>query len=174
MTASTSPPWKRREKVLCAVSGGADSVYLLHRCLEGAAGHGYAVCAAHYDHGLRGEESGARQPLRRGHVPRAGRGVPHGPGRRALVCARAAARHGGGGARAALRLFAGGRREAGRAAHRHGAQRRRQRGDHAAGPWRAARACAAWAASRPGGGTSCGPCWPSRARRWRSISPRGA
>ena len=44
-------------KVLCAVSGGADSVYLLHRCLEGAAGHGYAVCAAHYDHGLRGEES---------------------------------------------------------------------------------------------------------------------
>ena len=45
-------------KVLCAVSGGADSVYLLHRCLEGAAGHGYAVCAAHYDHGLRVEESG--------------------------------------------------------------------------------------------------------------------
>lgn len=45
-------------RVLCAVSGGADSVYLLHRCLEGAAGHGYAVCAAHYDHGLRGEESG--------------------------------------------------------------------------------------------------------------------
>ena len=23
-------------RVLCAVSGGADSVYLLHRCLEGA------------------------------------------------------------------------------------------------------------------------------------------
>ena len=33
-------------RVLCAVSGGADSVYLLHRCLEGAAGHGYSVCAA--------------------------------------------------------------------------------------------------------------------------------
>ena len=33
-------------RVLCAVSGGADSVYLLHRCLEGAREHGYAVCAA--------------------------------------------------------------------------------------------------------------------------------
>ena len=44
-------------RVLCAVSGGADSVYLLHRCIEGAAEHGYAVCAAHYNHCLRGEES---------------------------------------------------------------------------------------------------------------------
>ena len=44
-------------RVLCAVSGGADSVYLLHRCLEGAAGHGYSVCAAHYNHCLRGAES---------------------------------------------------------------------------------------------------------------------
>ena len=45
------------KRVLCAVSGGADSVYLLHRCLEGAAGHGYSVCAAHYNHCLRGAES---------------------------------------------------------------------------------------------------------------------
>ena len=44
-------------RVLCAVSGGADSVYLLHRCLEGAREHGYAVCAAHYNHCLRGGES---------------------------------------------------------------------------------------------------------------------
>ena len=44
-------------RVLCAVSGGADSVYLLHRCLEGAEAGGYAVCAAHYNHSLRGEES---------------------------------------------------------------------------------------------------------------------
>ena len=44
-------------RVLCAVSGGADSVYLLHRCLEGAAENGFGVCAAHYNHCLRGAES---------------------------------------------------------------------------------------------------------------------
>lgn len=44
-------------RVLCAVSGGADSVYLLHRCVEGAAAHGFSVCAAHYNHCLRGDES---------------------------------------------------------------------------------------------------------------------
>ncbi len=44
-------------RVLCAVSGGADSVYLLYRCLEGAGERGYSVCAAHYNHCLRGEES---------------------------------------------------------------------------------------------------------------------
>lgn len=44
-------------RVLCAVSGGADSVYLLHRCVEGAAAHGFMVFAAHYNHCLRGEES---------------------------------------------------------------------------------------------------------------------
>lgn len=44
-------------RVLCAVSGGADSMYLLHRCLEGAKEHGYGVCAAHYNHCLRGAES---------------------------------------------------------------------------------------------------------------------
>lgn len=44
-------------RVLCAVSGGADSMYLLHRALSGASEHGYSVCAAHYNHCLRGEES---------------------------------------------------------------------------------------------------------------------
>ncbi len=39
--------------ILCAVSGGADSMYLLERLRE----LGYAVAAAHYDHGLRGEAS---------------------------------------------------------------------------------------------------------------------
>lgn len=41
-------------KVLCALSGGADSVCLLHflSTLEGV-----EVCAAHYNHRLRGEES---------------------------------------------------------------------------------------------------------------------
>lgn len=36
-------------RVLCALSGGADSMYLLSRLLEG----GYAVHAAHYNHALR-------------------------------------------------------------------------------------------------------------------------
>lgn len=40
-------------KVLCALSGGADSMYLLCRLLEGAQRGGYTVCAAHYDHQLR-------------------------------------------------------------------------------------------------------------------------
>ena len=44
-------------RVLCAVSGGADSVYLLHKCCELRAAKGLAVCAAHYNHCLRGEES---------------------------------------------------------------------------------------------------------------------
>lgn len=41
--------------ILCAVSGGADSMYLLERLRE----LGYPVAAAHYDHGLRGEASKA-------------------------------------------------------------------------------------------------------------------
>lgn len=39
--------------VLCAVSGGADSMYLLCRLLEGRERYGWTVCAAHLDHGLR-------------------------------------------------------------------------------------------------------------------------
>ncbi len=39
--------------ILCAVSGGADSMYLLCRLRE----LGYPVAAAHYNHGLRGAES---------------------------------------------------------------------------------------------------------------------
>lgn len=39
--------------ILCAVSGGADSVYLLFRLRE----LGYAAAAAHYHHGLRGENA---------------------------------------------------------------------------------------------------------------------
>lgn len=39
--------------ILCAVSGGADSMYLLCRLLE----RGYPVHAAHYNHGIRGEEA---------------------------------------------------------------------------------------------------------------------
>lgn len=43
--------------LVCAVSGGADSVALLH-CLRGLSGElGYALSAAHFNHCLRGEES---------------------------------------------------------------------------------------------------------------------
>lgn len=40
-------------RVLCALSGGVDSMYLLCRLLEGAVRGGYQVCAAHYNHQLR-------------------------------------------------------------------------------------------------------------------------
>ena len=39
--------------VLCALSGGADSMYLLCRLLEGRERYGWTVCAAHFNHGLR-------------------------------------------------------------------------------------------------------------------------
>lgn len=39
--------------VLCALSGGADSMYLLCRLLEGRERYGWAVQAAHLNHGLR-------------------------------------------------------------------------------------------------------------------------
>lgn len=45
------------DRVLCAVSGGADSMYLLCRMLELGREHGFAVVCAHYNHRLRGAES---------------------------------------------------------------------------------------------------------------------
>ncbi|MDE6280923.1 MAG: tRNA lysidine(34) synthetase TilS, partial [Oscillospiraceae bacterium] len=39
--------------VLCALSGGADSMYLLCRLLEGREKYGWTVCAAHLNHHLR-------------------------------------------------------------------------------------------------------------------------
>jgi len=44
-------------RVLCAVSGGADSTYLLCRLLELSRQRDFSVCAAHYNHCLRGAES---------------------------------------------------------------------------------------------------------------------
>ena len=44
-------------KVLCAVSGGADSMCLLHWLYSQAERRNITVCAAHFEHGLRGEES---------------------------------------------------------------------------------------------------------------------
>lgn len=43
--------------VLCACSGGADSVCLLHSLLAVGETLGFRVAAAHYNHNLRGEES---------------------------------------------------------------------------------------------------------------------
>ena len=45
--------------VLCAVSGGADSMCLLHLLLELSWEGGFRVCAAHYHHGMRGEAADA-------------------------------------------------------------------------------------------------------------------
>ena len=43
--------------VLCAVSGGADSMCLLHLLHTWAGEGGFRVAAAHYNHNLRGAES---------------------------------------------------------------------------------------------------------------------
>lgn len=47
----------RGGRVLCALSGGADSVCLVHLLLTLAEEGGFTVAAAHYNHRLRGEES---------------------------------------------------------------------------------------------------------------------
>ena len=44
-------------RVLCAVSGGADSICLLHALYRLRPRLGFSLAAAHYDHRLRGEES---------------------------------------------------------------------------------------------------------------------
>ncbi len=48
------PPGSR---VLCAVSGGSDSVALLHLLWSLRVQWGWEIFAAHYEHGLRGEDS---------------------------------------------------------------------------------------------------------------------
>lgn len=47
----------RGSRVLCAVSGGADSVCMLHMLKKLETELGIKVFCAHYEHGLRGEES---------------------------------------------------------------------------------------------------------------------
>lgn len=59
--------------VLCALSGGADSMYLLCRLLEGRDRYGWSVQAAHLNHGLRDtarrDEDFVRDWCRRQGVP---------------------------------------------------------------------------------------------------------
>lgn len=43
--------------VLCAVSGGKDSMYLMEKLRELSPAYGYTVYCAHFNHRLRGEES---------------------------------------------------------------------------------------------------------------------
>ena len=50
-------PVRSGERVLCAVSGGADSMCLLAQMLSHAAQTGFTVLCAHFDHRQRGEES---------------------------------------------------------------------------------------------------------------------
>lgn len=64
----------RGSHVLCALSGGRDSVYLLYRLLEWAKEWELTISAAHYNHHLRGEESDrderfVRQLCENLHVP---------------------------------------------------------------------------------------------------------
>lgn len=53
MNIKLEPAPGKGEKLLCAVSGGADSMCLLHLLRRG----GWDVTAAHFEHGIRGEES---------------------------------------------------------------------------------------------------------------------
>lgn len=48
---------KAGDRVLCAVSGGADSMCMLHFLFSNAERLGIEVCAASFDHCLRGEQS---------------------------------------------------------------------------------------------------------------------
>jgi len=75
-------------RLLVAVSGGADSMALLHLCLEAAAEFGFEVCVAHFDHAMRDDsaadaafvsrhcdELGVRVTVERGEVGRRAREV---------------------------------------------------------------------------------------------------
>ncbi len=51
-------------RVLCAVSGGLDSMCLLHLLWQWGERDGFAVCAASFDHGLRPEAAGEVELVR--------------------------------------------------------------------------------------------------------------
>ena len=57
MTRMNTDVIRPGERVLCAVSGGADSMCLLAQLMEAAAQTGFSVLCAHFNHRQRGEES---------------------------------------------------------------------------------------------------------------------
>ncbi len=60
------------ERVLAAVSGGADSMALLHLLLELSGPLSIEICAAHYEHGIRGAASKADADFVRTHCAQIG------------------------------------------------------------------------------------------------------
>ena len=58
------------DHIICAVSGGADSVALLYAMKLLAEKLGVTVSAAHFNHGLRGAESDADETFVRGFCER--------------------------------------------------------------------------------------------------------
>lgn len=64
--------WKRRAIVLVAVSGGVDSMVLLHLLHGLSAAHGWRLVVAHFNHQLRGRSSDADERLMRREALRLG------------------------------------------------------------------------------------------------------
>lgn len=62
--------------ILCAVSGGADSVCLLHWLTQLRAQFGFSLTAAHYNHRLRGDESRRDEDFVRSFLQTCCPGVP--------------------------------------------------------------------------------------------------
>lgn len=55
------------DHVICALSGGKDSVYLLHQLIQLQSLLSFRLSAAHYNHNLRQDESGRDESFVRGH-----------------------------------------------------------------------------------------------------------
>ena len=118
------------DRVICALSGGADSVALLCLLLELRQELGLTVSAAHFHHGLRGEEADRDEALRPGALRRAGRCRSRSAGETWPQRPRERMNPRAGGAASALCVSVG----TGRRPCRHGAPRRGQRRDDPAAP----------------------------------------